>query len=249
MVFHVSSAAGAEVLRRARGEGQRIYAETCPQYLFMTAADLDRPGLEGAKFMCSPPPRDAADQEALWRALALGDLQTVTSDHAPYRYDATGKLAAGPDATFKQIANGLPGLQVRLPLLFDAMVTRGRLGLDAFVDLTATSPARIYNLAGKGAIVPGADADIAIWNPEHRVTLADALMRDNAGYTPYAGRTVTGWPEKVFLRGRLLVDGDTLTAAPGSGRFLARNGGAAAAASGRLVAEIDPMRNFGARLL
>ena len=96
--------------------------------------------------MCSPPLREEADQEALWQALARGDLQVVSSDHAPYRFDASGKLAAGPNPTFKQIANGLPGLQVRLPLLFDAMVTRGRLGLDKFVELTSTAPARIYGL-------------------------------------------------------------------------------------------------------
>ena len=106
-----------------------MFAETCPQYLFLTAQDLDRPGLEGAKWICSPPPRTVADQEALWRALELGDLQTVSSDHAPYAFDATGKLRAGPEADFKQIPNGIPGLQMRLPLLFDAMVSKGRLGL------------------------------------------------------------------------------------------------------------------------
>src|SRR5437667_12365699 len=112
--------------------------------------------------MCSPPPRRAADQEALWQALALGDLQTVSSDHAPYRFDETGKLLAGPNPNFKQIANGLPGLETRLPLLFDAMVSKGRLGLTRFVELTASAPAKIYNLAKKGAIVIGNDADIAI---------------------------------------------------------------------------------------
>ncbi|HYF57087.1 MAG TPA: dihydropyrimidinase, partial [Salinarimonas sp.] len=149
MIFHVSTAEGAAVIREARGEGLKIYAETCPHYLLQTRDDLDRPGLEGAKWMCSPPTRTAADQDALWRALDLGDLQTVSSDHAPYRMDAGGKLAAGPEPTFKQVANGQPGLEVRLPLLFDAMVSGGRLGLQKFVELTATAPARIYNLAAK----------------------------------------------------------------------------------------------------
>ncbi|RVU13912.1 dihydropyrimidinase [Methylobacterium oryzihabitans] len=222
MVFHVSTREGAAILRRARGEGIPILAETCPQYLFLTEADLDRPGLEGAKWMCSPPLREAGDQEALWRALDLGDLQTVSSDHAPYRYDETGKLKAGPGATFKQIANGMPGLQMRLPLLFDAMVSGGRLGLRKFVELTATAPARIYGLAGKGSVAVGADADLCLWDPERRVTLADAMVADRTGFTPYAGRTVTGWPETVLRRGEVIVAEGEVRATPGTGRRIAR---------------------------
>src|SRR5262249_54384920 len=136
MIYHVSSAEGVPVIRRARGEGLKVFAETCPQYLFLTQADLDRPGLEGAKWICSPPAREAADQDALWQALALGDLQVVSSDHAPYAYDATGKLAAGTSPSFKQIANGMPGLQARLPLLFDAMVSQRRFDANRFVAWT-----------------------------------------------------------------------------------------------------------------
>src|SRR5205085_6281180 len=164
MIFHVSTAEGTQVIRKARGEGLKVFAETCPQYLFMTKADLDKPGLEGAKWMFSPPARDASDHEALWQALALGDLQLVSSDHAPYAFDATGKLAAGANPTFKQIANGMPGLEARLPLLFDAMVSKGRFDLPRFVAWTATEPAKIYGLhPRKGSIAIGADADIAIW--------------------------------------------------------------------------------------
>ena len=134
MIFHVSTAEGAATIRRARGEGLKVYAETCPQYLFLTRHDLDHPGVEGGKWMCSPPPRETRDQDALWRALELGDLQTISSDHAPYAFDETGKLRAGPNPNFKQIANGLPGLEVRLPLLFDAMVSQGRLGISKFVE-------------------------------------------------------------------------------------------------------------------
>src|ERR1700733_11213832 len=153
MIFHVSSAEGAARVRAARGEGLKVFAETCPQYLFLTADDLDKSGVEGAKWMCSPPPRRAADQEALWQGLALGDLQTISSDHAPYRFDETGKLRAGPNPNFKQVANGLPGLETRLPLLFDAMVSKGRLGPEKFVELPATQPAKIYNLPPrKGSI-------------------------------------------------------------------------------------------------
>src|SRR6185295_4938071 len=117
------------------------------------------------------------------------------SDHAPYAFDATGKLSAGPNPNFKQIANGLPGIEARLPLLFDAMVSRGRLGLAKFVELTATAPAKIYNLhPRKGSIAIGADADLVIWDPERKVTLADGTLHDRTGYTPYAGRAITGWP-------------------------------------------------------
>jgi dihydropyrimidinase len=253
MIFHVSTREGAAIIRRARGEGQKVYGETCPQYLFMTAADLDKPGLEGAKWMCSPPPRQADDQLALWQALALGDLQTVSSDHAPYRFDASGKLSAGANPTFKQIANGLPGLEARLPLLFDAMISKADLGsrasaLAKFVDLTATAPARIYNLAAKGSIAIGRDADIAIWDADRKVTLDNAMMHDLTGYTPFAGRQITGWPVHVLRRGETVVAGGKLAAQAGSGRFLPRTGGEAARPTGRLAAEMDPARNFGADL-
>jgi dihydropyrimidinase len=250
MIFHVSTAEGAKVIRDARGEGLKVFAETCPQYLFLSAENLDRQGVEGAKWMCSPPPRSAADQEALWNALARGDLQTISSDHAPYRFDETGKLRAGPRPNFKQVANGLPGLEVRLPLLFDAMVSKGRLGLEKFVELTATAPAKIYNLhPRKGSIAVGADADIAIWDPAREVTLSDEMMHDLAGYTPYAGRKILGWPVTVLSRGRVVVADGRRREEPGSGRFLARTGGEAARPTGRLVADMDPERNFGATLL
>lgn len=249
MIFHVSTREGAAVIREARGRGVKIFAETCPQYLFLTAEDMDKPGAEGAKWMCSPPARTTDDQEALWHALALGDLQLISSDHAPYRYDETGKLRAGLNPTFKQVANGLPGLEVRLPLLFDAMVSKGRLGLSKFVELTSTAPAQIYNLPKKGSIAIGNDADIAIWDPVRKVTLTDEMMHDLTGFSPFSGRTVTGWPEKVLLRGRVLVDGDTFTSKPGEGRLMLREGGRAATPSGKLASEMDPAKNFGAKLL
>jgi len=249
MIFHVSTAEGAARIRAARGEGLKVFAETCPQYLFLTANDLDRPGLEGAKWICSPPVRQPSDQEALWRALALGDLQTVSSDHAPYRFDATGKFVNGADPDFKAIPNGMPGVEARLPLLFDAMVSQGRLGLEKFVSLAATEPAKIYGLhPKKGEIIVGADADIAIWDPKRKVTFTTSLMHDRVGYTPYEGRTVTGWPVTVLSRGRVVIDDGTLRAAPGSGRFLPRDAGAAAVPTGRRGPEFDPAQNFGARI-
>jgi dihydropyrimidinase len=228
MVFHVSTAEGASVIRAARGRGVKVFAETCPQYLFLMEKDLDRPGIEGGKWMCSPPLRLASDQDALWRAIALSDIQTVSSDHAPYRLDAGGKFPSGEASTFKEIANGMPGVEARLPLLFDAMVSKKRLGLRKFVEVAATAPAHIYNLARKGTIAVGADADIAIWDPERAVTLSDAMMHDQAAYCPYAGRELRGWPVEVLSRGRVVVANGELKAAYGSGKFLARSGGAAA---------------------
>jgi len=250
MIFHVSTAEGVAVIRQARGRGLKVFAETCPQYLFLTAKDLDKPGLEGAKWMCSPPPRTEADQAAIWQGLALGDLQVVSSDHAPYAFDAAGKLMAGANPTFKQIANGLPGIEARLPLLFDAMVSKGRLGLQKFVEVTATAPAKIYNLhPRKGSIAIGADADIAIWDAQRQVTLADNLMHDGARYTPYAGRTVSGWPTTVLRRGEVIVRDGKLMAKPGSGTWLPRAGGRPAAPVGCLTADMDPTCNFGAKLM
>jgi dihydropyrimidinase len=223
LIVHVSGIEAVQTIRAAQTLGARIYAETCPQYLFLKASDADRPGLEGAKWCCSPPPRDEASQEAVWRGLADGTFQVFSSDHAPYRFDETGKLPKGDQTTFKDMANGVPGLQVRLPLLFSEGVGKGRITLNEFVALTATNHARLYGLAPrKGTIAVGADADLAIWEPEKRVTLTAAMMKDNVGYTPYEGRTVTGWPTTVISRGRIAVEDGELKVARGSGEFIPR---------------------------
>ena len=249
MIFHVSTAEGVEVIRHARGRGVKVWGETCPQYLFFTADTLDKPGFDGGKWCFSPPARSVADQEALWHGLANGDLQTVSSDHAPYRFDETGKFFFSKEPNFKQIPNGVGGLQWRLPLLFNEMVSKRRMDVNAFVRLTATDAAKLYNLAPrKGSIAIGADADIAVWDPKRQVTLSDDLGRDETGYNAYAGITVKGWPETVILRGDVIVENDHLKAKPGSGRFLPRGGGQAAKPTGRLAPEMDPARNFGAEL-
>jgi dihydropyrimidinase len=249
IIYHVSTAEGTKVIREARGRGVKVFAETCTQYLLLTKDDIDKPGLEGAKWVCSPPLRTRDDQEALWQALALGDLQFVSSDHAPYTLDERGKFRHGPNPPFKYIANGMPGLELRLPLLFDAMVSKGRYGLDRFVAWTATEPARMYGLhPKKGSIVIGADADIAVWDPKRRTTISDENVHDRTGFTPYAGRQIEGWPVTVLRRGEVIVENDRLLAAPGSGTFLPRAAGPAAEPTGRLAPEFDPAHNFGAEL-
>lgn len=222
LIVHVSDEAATAAIRNAQTQGLRIYGETCPQYLFLTAADLDRQGLDGAKFCCSPPPRNAEAQEAIWRGLKNGTFQVFSSDHAPFRFDETGKLKHGPNASFKQIANGVPGLELRLPLLFSEGVRKGRLTLNEFVALTATNGARLYGLhPRKGTIAVGADADLAIWDPERQVTVNwETMIHDDVGYTPYEGKTLTGWPEVVISRGRIVVENETLQVDPGSGAFL-----------------------------
>ncbi len=222
-IFHVSTREGVAAIRAAVGDGAEVYAETCPQYLFLTADDLDKPGLEGAKWMFSPPPRGHADQAALWQGLRRGDLQILSSDHAPYAYDDSGKLKHGPDATFKEIANGVPGIGARLALAFDAMAHDGPRGLVRFAEVTAANPARIYGMApAKGVITIGADADLVLWDPDQHRTLTDADVQDRAGYTPYAGCTVRGWPRTVLRRGAVIVRDAVLCARPGSGRMIAR---------------------------
>jgi dihydropyrimidinase len=221
LLVHVSAAEAIEVIRNAQTKGLKIYGETCPQYLFLTADDIAKPGMEGAKFCCSPPPRDHAAQEAVWTGLRNGTFQVFSSDHAPYRFDASGKLPKGDKTTFKEIANGVPGIELRLPLLFSEGVGKGRLDLNAFVALTATNHAKLYGLyPKKGTIAVGSDADIAIWDPQRETTITAGMLHDNVGYTPYEGRRLGGWPVTVLSRGRIVVEDGKLTAERGSGTFL-----------------------------
>lgn len=206
--------------------------------------------MEGAMFCCSPPPRDAVAQEAVWRGLANGTFQVMSSDHAPYRFDDTGKLRHGRDASFDRIAMGVPGLELRLPLLYSEGVRKGRIDLHRFVELTATNAARLYGLhPRKGTIAVGADADLAIWDPEREVTVTYDMLHDTSGYTPYEGMRLTGWPVTVLSRGRVVVDDGELDAEPGSGVFLPCERSTSARPRGRPVPELDPGSNFGAELL
>jgi dihydropyrimidinase len=223
LIVHVSAPEAANAILKARNQGLPIYGETCPQYLFLTADDLDREGMEGAKFCCSPPPRDKAGQDAIWLGLTNDTFQVFSSDHAPYRYDETGKFNAGPNPTFKKIANGVPGIETRMPLLFSEGVRKGRLSLNQFVALTSTNAAKIYGLhPRKGTIAIGSDADIAIWDPNWERVISTAILHDNMDYTPYDGMEITGWPRTVINQGRVVVYNETLKVERGSGSFLER---------------------------
>ncbi|MCK0100707.1 dihydropyrimidinase [Pseudohalocynthiibacter sp. F2068] len=246
-IVHVSTQVGAELVANARAKGGQVWAETCPQYLFLTREDLDKPDMEGAKFICSPPLRDTSTQAALWQHVQAGSLSLVSSDHAPYRYDETGKFNAGHDISFRQIANGMPGIEMRLPLLFSEGVTKGRISLNQFVALSSTNAAQIYGmLPRKGSLSIGADADIAIWDP-NETWFADE-MHDAMDYNPFAGIKVTGRPVTVLGRGRRIVDKGELIAEPGSGQFVKRAPVDSTGHPGQPVPELDPTQNFGAIL-
>ncbi len=221
-VFHVSCPEAAEEVARAQARGVKVWAETCPQYFALTAADMDRPGFEGAKFMCSPAPRDAAAAAGLWDAIRMGTLGVISSDHSGWSYEGTrGKRVAGEDAPFTAIPNGVPGLAARLPLMWSLGVGSGRLSPSDFVRLVAAQPARLFGLAQKGRIAPGADADLVLWDPSRRVVLTNALMQHAIDYTPYEGMEVTGWPQAVVRRGEVVMQDGVVSAAAGSGRYLA----------------------------
>jgi dihydropyrimidinase len=200
----------------------RLYAETCPQYLFLTASDLDLEGFEGAKCICSPPPRDAASQAAVWTGIKTGILSVFSSDHAPFRYDdTTGKKRHGAHASFRTVPNGIPGIETRLPLLFSEGVGKRRIDLRQFVQLTATNPAWMYGLyPRKGTLAVGADADIVIWDPLREVEIRNADLHHNVDYTPYEGMQLTGWPVTTISRGEIVCSQGRLLAQAGRGNFL-----------------------------
>ena len=220
-IFHVSCPEAAEEIARARARGVRVWGETCPQYFVLSAADMDRPGFEGAKFMCSPAPRDAAATAGLWEAIRLGTLDVVSSDHSGWSFDGPrGKRVNGADANFRDIPNGVPGLASRLPVLWSEGVAAGRISASDFVRLTATQPARLFGLhPRKGSVMPGADADLVLWDPTRRTTITNALLQHVIDYTPYEGLAVTGWPVATVRRGEVVMQDGQVTARPGSGQY------------------------------
>ncbi len=242
-IFHVSGAEAAEEIRRAQGRGLKIYGETCPQYLMLTEDDLDRPDFEGAKFICSPAPRTAADREALWDYLRNGTLGVVSSDHSPNSFDDPhGKKVGGVDAPFRVVPNGVPGLETRLPILFSEGVSKGRIDLPTFVALTSTNPAKLFGIhPRKGTIAVGADADIAIWDPNRKVTIRNENLHHQVDYTIFEDVEVTGWPEITLSRGEIVCEHGEIRGKAGHGRFLARGPYEEIRPLGRFVTPFDPV--------
>lgn len=221
LIVHVSGREAIEQIRWAHGHGLRIHAETCPQYLVLTADHLDD-GYHGAKCVCSPPPRDKANQQYVWDGLASGLFTVFSSDHAPFRYDdAQGKKPGGQEVPFRYIPNGTPGLETRMPILFSEGVGKGRIDLNRFVALTATDPAKMYGLyPRKGTIAIGSDADIAIWDPHRELTVRNEMLHHDVDYTPYEGMQLTGWPVLTLSRGEIVWRDGEVLGTPGRGQFL-----------------------------
>jgi dihydropyrimidinase len=223
-------------LRYARRRGVRVMGETCPPYLFFTADHLKR--ADGAKWVCSPPMRTEEDNSGLWQAVADGAIQTIGTDHCPFFFDGSrpilyeGQPVAIPGKElgkddFTKIPNGVPGVGDRLPILWTKGVGSGRLTPNQFVSLTSTNVAKIFGLyPQKGALLPGSDADIVIWDPERRVKYGVAQAHHRTDYNLYEGWDLVGFPEIVMLRGKILVEHDRWLGSAGYGKFLHRNPGA-----------------------
>lgn len=234
-IVHMNAGGEADMLRYAREHGVPVMGETCPQYLFFSLEHLMRP--DGAKWICSPPMRSAADNARLWQGLAEGSIQTLGTDHCPFFFDGSrpivyeGQEIAIPGKElgrddFTKIPNGLPGVQDRLPVLWTSGVGSGRLSPNQFVALTSTNPAKIFGLyPRKGALLPGADADIVVWDPQKKVRYGVAHSHQRTDYNLYEGWELTGYPEKVFLRGKMIVDGENWLGKAGEGQFLKRGTG------------------------
>ncbi len=231
-LVHMNMAGEVDMLAYARENGVPVMGETCPQYLFFTEEHLRRS--DGAKWICSPPMRSEVDNARLWEGLEDGVIQTVATDHCPFFFDGTrpilyeGKPVAIPGkelgaGDFTKIPNGLPGIGDRLPILWTTGVVSGRMTANRFVALNCTNPAKIFGMyPRKGTLAPGADADIVLWDPQQKIRYGVEVARHRTDYNLYEGWELTGFPRQVFLRGRLIVDGQRWLGAPGQGRFVPR---------------------------
>jgi dihydropyrimidinase len=220
-IVHLSAAEALEQVTAARDRGIPAYAETCPQYLFLSDDNYEEPGFAGAKYVMSPPLRPKETQARLWRGLAYGDLQAISTDHCPFCMKEQKVL--GRD-DFSKIPNGAPGIETRMSLVYDGGVRTGYISINRFVELTATSPAKIFGMfPRKGTIAPGSDADLVVFDPNRTMTLSATTHHMKVDYNPYEGREVTGVPVTVLSRGRVVIDNGTFVGRAGAGRFIERS--------------------------
>jgi dihydropyrimidinase len=235
LIVHVSGREAVAQIREAQGLGLKVYGETCPQYLLLTADDLDADGFEGAKCICSPPPRDAANQAVIWRGLENGTFQVCRRTMRPLPFGGPqGKQVAGTDAPFSKVPNGIPGLETRLPLLMTHGVMAGRIDIHSFVALTSTNPARLYGLfPRKGTVAVGSDADMVIWDTDLDTEVRNTALHHAVDYTPYEGQHLAAWPRVTLSRGRVVWREGQYLGQAGHGQFLRCERPAPAAVRGR----------------
>src|SRR6266540_3793188 len=220
-IVHLSAAEALEMVTEARDRGLPAFAETCPQYLFLSYDNYEEPDFSGAKYVMSPPLRARETQDRLWRGLAFNDLQAISTDHCPFCMKEQKVL--GKD-DFSKIPNGAPGIETRMSLVYDGGVRTGRISLNRWVELTSTSPAKIFGLfPRKGTIAPGSDADIVVFNPAKRQTLSAATLHMKVDYNPYEGREVQGVSEIVVSRGKVIVENGKFVGRAGAGSFIKRS--------------------------
>jgi len=219
-IVHLTCVGALDAARRARDADQPVLVETCPQYLLLDVDRYDEPGFNGAKYVISPPLREAENLEALWRGIAAGDVDSIGTDHCPF--NLVGQKDVGRN-DFTRIPNGMPGIETRVPLLYHEGVNKGRFSLNRFVELVASNPARIFGLyPQKGTVAVGSDADLVIWDPSKEKPLTVENLHMNVDYSPYEVITVSGYPELVLARGRIIVRDDEFLGQRGGGRFLER---------------------------
>lgn len=219
-IVHLSAAEALKEVAEARLEGLPAFAETCPQYLFLSYDNYEEPGFEGAKYVMSPPLRDKAKQHLLWRGLKNGSLQAISTDHCPFCFNE-GKQLGKDD--FSKIPNGAPGIETRMVLTYDGGVAQGRISVNRWVELTSTSPAKIFGLfPKKGTIAPGSDADIVVFDPKGETTISAATHHMNVDYNPYEGRKVTGKVLTVLSRGEAIIENGSFVGKAGRGEFVKR---------------------------
>jgi dihydropyrimidinase len=226
-IVHLSAAEALAAVVEARDRGVPVYAETCPHYLFLTQEEYDRARFEGAKYVMTPPLRDRHHQAMLWRGLGTNDLQVISTDHCPFCFSEQplGMKYSKQQGigNFNKIPNGAPGVETRLPLVFDGGVKQNRMSLNRFVQLTATAPAKLFGLfPRKGTIAVGSDADIVLFDPGEEWTIRAASHHSRVDYSLFEGRNVKGRVKKVFLRGGLIVDGDKWLGRENGGQYCRR---------------------------
>src|SRR5450432_1116054 len=219
-IVHLSCNDALEKVREARDRGLPVYAETCPQYLYLSLENMDAPGFEGAKYVFTPPLREKWNQEKLWNGLRTDHLQVVSTDHCPFCFKEQKEL--GRD-DFTKIPNGGPGIEHRMSLIYSGGVAGGRFSVNRFVELVSTTPAKLFGLyPRKGTIAVGSDADIVIFDPKRKHTISAATHHMRVDYSMFEGIQVTGMADVVLSRGRVVVDGDTFRGKAGAGEFLRR---------------------------